>query len=548
MAGERYDAIVIGGGHNGLVASAYLAKGGLKVLLVERRSVLGGAAVTEEIYPGFRVDTVLHDAGMIRPQIVQDLFLKMHDLELMPMGGGDGPVVFAPMPDGRPLSLWSNHTMSAGSLGYFSPRDATRFADYRQTVNRYAAFLEQVLAQIPPDLTQLDVTTLFSWLSVGREFKGMGGRDMYGLLRVLPMSLKEWMEEWFESDPVRAVLAAPGLTGLCQGPRSAGTVFVLLYHHLGQRLDGLPASVQVRGGVGNLAAALDRAARSLGVVVRTGTAVQRILMDGGRATGVVLDDGEHVPANIVLSGASPRHTFNQLVDPYELDPEFVRAIGNIKYKGVVAKVNLALSGLPRFTAAPDDPNCLRGRIQISPGLDYLEQAYDAAKYGRFSERPYLDIRIPSLQDPTLAPDGQHVMSIWVQYAPHQLRGTNWEEQRDNLANTVLNTLAEYAPNIWELILHRQVLTPADLETTFGLAEGSVYHGEMTLDQLFFMRPAAGWGQYRSPVAGLYLCGAGTHPGGGITGEPGRLAAQAVLQDRKAASKAANSRWQVVNKK
>jgi phytoene dehydrogenase-like protein len=269
------------------------------------------------------------------------------------------------------------------------------------------------------------------------------------------MSLVEWMEEWFESDVVRAALAAPGITGIRQGPRAAGTVFVLLYHHLGQRLDGLPASAQVRGGVGNLALALDRAARSFGAVVRSGTAVQRILLDNGRATGVVLDDGEHVEAGVVLSGANPRHTFMELVDPYELDTDFVRAIDHIKFRGAVAKVNLALSGLPDFTAAADDPNYLRGRIQIAPGMDYLEQAYDAAKYGRFSERPYLDIRIPSLNDPSLAPEGQQVMSIWAQYAPYQLREGTWAEEGDKLANTVLSTLAEYAPNIWDLIVQRR---------------------------------------------------------------------------------------------
>jgi phytoene dehydrogenase-like protein len=544
MAGERYEAIVVGGGHNGLVAAAYLAKAGLKTLVVERRNLLGGMAVTEEIYPGFRVDTVAHEAGMIRPQIVQELFLKMHDLELMPAGGGAGPAVFAPQPDGRALALWSNHALSAGSLGYFSQHDATNFAEYRQAVNRFAAFLERALSQTPPDLAQLDVNTMMSWLSLGREFKGMGGRDMYGLLRVLPMSLQEWMEEWFENDAVQALLAAPGITGIRQGPRAAGTVFVLLYHHLGQRLDGLPASAQVRGGVGNLSLALERAARSFGAVVRSGTAVKRILLDNGRATGVVLDDGEHVEAGVVLSGANPRYTFTELVDPYELDTHFVRAIGNIKFRGAVAKVNLALSGLPNFTAASDDPNYLRGRIQISPSMDYLEQAYDAAKYGRYSERPYLDIRIPSLNDSSLAPEGQHVMSIWAQYAPYQLRGTTWAEEGDKLANNVLNTLAEYAPNIWDLIVQRQILTPADLETTYGLAEGNIYHGDMMLDQLFFMRPVAGWAQYRTPISGLYLCGAGAHPGGGITGEPGRLAAQSVLQDRKAANKATNSKWQV----
>jgi phytoene dehydrogenase-like protein len=398
---------------------------------------------------------------------------------------------------------------------------------------RYAAFLEMALARTPPDLDHLSAATILPWLGVGKDFKGLGGPDMYGLLRLLPMSLQAFLSEWFESEVVQGVLAAPGITGIQQGPLSGGTAFVLLYHHLGQRQDGLPSTAFVYGGMCNLAEALASAARQFGARIQVVSPVISIQVKDGRATGIVLENGDEIKAGIVISSASPRHTFTELVHPTEFDPNFMRAIRTIKYRGAVAKINLALSGLPTFTALPNgDARYLHGRIQISPSLNYLEQAYDAAKYGRFSARPYLDIRLPSLVDPTLAPPWQHVMSILMQYAPYCLKGGSWAEQRQALENTVINTLAEYAPDITELILHSQILTPADLEGTYGLAEGSIYHGELMLDQLLFMRPVPGWAQYRTPIQGLYLCGAGAHPGGGITGEPGRLAAQEVLKDLK----------------
>ncbi len=526
---NNYDVIIVGGGHNGLVTAAYLAKAGVKVVVLEKRPFLGGIAVTEEIYPGFRVDSVLHNAGTFRPQIVRDLFLKMHNFEL----SIPDAVVFAPLPDGNHLTLWQDVGRTAAEIGRFSAKDGEKFREYSDTLSKYAAFVENALSHVPPNLGQLSAGTVMPWLGVGRTFMGLGGQDMYGLLRMLPMSLEEFLSEWFENETVQGVLAAPGITAIHQGPYSGGTAYVLLYHHLGHRLMGLPSTGFIYGGVSKLSEALASAARQFGTMIRLVSPVGQILVKEGKTSGVVLESGEEIYAPVVVSTADPYRTFTKLIDPYELDTQFVRNVRHIRFRGVTAKVNLALSGLPDFTALRSgDRSLLYGRIQISPSLMYLEEAYTAVKYGRMSERPYLDIRIPSLTDPTLAPPGQHVMSILVQYTPYQLRAGTWAEQRETLQETVLQTLEAYAPNLRSLILYSQVLTPADLEKTYGLTEGHLYHGELSLDQLLLMRPTPECAQYRTPVQGLYLGGSGSHPGGGITGEPGRLAAQEVLRDLK----------------
>ncbi len=527
MAEIQYDAVLIGGGHNSLVAAAYLAKAGLRPLLLEARPILGGAAVTEEIYPGFRTDTVLHSAGMFRPQIIRDLFLKMYDFELAPAE----PLLFLPLPDGESLTLWSDPARSEAEIRKHSPHDADRFADFCRQIERYAAFIESALGRLPTSPGQLSAGDILSGLLVGGDFRRLGD-EMYGLLRVLPMSLVEWLEEWFTTPAVQAAVGAPGILGLRQGPRSGGTALLLLYHHLGARTAaGVPSPGIVRGGIGKLIQALADSARNFGAEIRTSARVERVMLQNGRAAGVALAGGEEIQARFVISGANPRHTFTELVDMYELPPTFNRAVENIRFRGATAKVNLALDRLPRFLSAPaNDLTLLRGRIQIGPSLTYIEQAYDAAKYGRFSSRPFLDIVIPTLNDPSLAPAGKHTMSILVQYAPYALRDAGWDDCRDTLGETVIAALAEYAPDIRETIIHQQVLTPADLEATYGLPEGNLYHGEMMLDQLLYMRPVPGWAGYRTPLEGLYLCGSGCHPGGGVTGEPGRLAAQVILQD------------------
>lgn len=526
---RNFNVIVIGGGHNGLVTAAYLARAGAQVVVLEARPLVGGIATTEEICPGFWVDTVLHSAATFRPRIVRELFLKMYDFGY----AGGGPHLFLPLPDGRSLTLGQDVATSEASIRALSVQDADRFLDYCLMMERHAAFIEKALAQAPPDVTQLDTGQLLPWLGVGASFRAMG-EEMYELLRVLPMSLVEWMDRWFQHPAVRAAVSAPGVIGLRQGPFSAGTAFLLLYHMLGQRTKGgIPAAGIVRGGTGRLTQALAAAAYQFGAEIRTNSPVAEVRLRDGRATGVVLANGDELMADVVVSAVDPRRTFTELVDPYELDPSFNRAIANIKFRGATAKVNLALDRLPSFTALPaGDTTVLQGRIQIGPSLEYIEQAYDAAKYGRFSTQPFLDIIIPTLHDPSLAPAGKHTMSILVQYAPYELREGSWPERAEALGDTVIDTLAAYAPDIRDVILERQVLTPADLEARYGLTEGSLYHGEMMLDQLFIMRPVPGWSQYRTPIDRLYLCGSGSHPGGGLTGEPGRLAAEAILHDAK----------------
>jgi phytoene dehydrogenase-like protein len=524
---EQFEAIVVGGGHNGLVTAAYLAKAGVKVLVLETRPYLGGVSSTHEIHPGFHVDSVLHNAGMFRPQIMRDLFLKMHNLDWLPVD----PVVFAPLPDGNRLTLWRDGAQTAAEISRFSTIDGAAYMEYSQMMATFSQFLESALSRTPPNLSHPSTDNLSPWLGFGKNVLGLGGKDLYAFLRVLPMSLEEFLSEWFEHEAVQGVLAGPGVTCLQQGPMSGGTAFNLLYHHLGQRLGGTASLGVVRGGIGNLTNALASAAQGFGAIIRLSAPVEKILVENGRSVGIVLDSGEEIKAPVVVSGVNPHHTFTQLVDPIELDVKFLRAVRNIKYRGTVAKLNLALDGLPTFTALPEEnTHLLHGRIQISPSLVYLEKAYDAAKYGRFSEQPYLDIRIPSLADSTLAPAGKHVMSIQMQYAPHTLREQDWSQQKAALKNRILDTLSSYAPDLQDYILQAQILTPADLEAQFSLADGGIYHGQMMLDQLLFMRPVPGWGYYRTPLAGLYINGAGAHPGGGITGEPGRLAAQEILKD------------------
>lgn len=547
MTDHEPEIIIIGGGHNGLIAAAYLAKAGQKVLLLEARPALGGLAVTEEIIPGFWVDTALHSAATLRPRVIRELFLKMHDFAFAPAAA----LSFLPLPDGRSLTIWPDPLRTMDEIRAFSDHDADRFVDYCQETERFAGFLERALSLTPPDPAQPAGLDLLGWLGVAAKFRAMG-TEMYDFLRALPMSVWEAMDDWFTDPAVRASLAAPALVGTQQGPRSGGTNFLLLYHHLGQRSQaGRPRPGIVRGGMGQLSAALAAAAHQFGVEIRTNARVAAVKIAGGQATGVILENGNEIDAPVVVSSATPYHTFTDLVDPYELPVTFNRHIANTRYRSATAKVNLALDTLPHFIALPAGQTAaqvapLTGRIQIGPSIPYLEKAYDAAKYGQLSAHPFLDMVIPTLHDPRLAPAGKHTLSILVQYAPYQVTGTPAEMPagmpalpenavRARLGDLVMDTLAEYIPHIKDITLARQVLTPADLERRFGVTGGNLYHGEMMLDQLFFMRPVPGYARYRTPIAGLYLCGAGCHPGGGITGEPGRLAAQTILKDVKTIS-------------
>lgn len=523
-----YDIIIIGAGHNGLVTAAYLARAGKRVLVLERRATLGGAAATEEIFSGFKFDTGASEAGLLRPEIVADLDLPRHGLEFLTSPAA----VFAPQPNGDSLTLWRDEQSTLAEIARHSAKDAERFPAFLRLVKRLTEVLQRIMLLTPPNVAELKFEELLPWLNSGRKLRQLGKHDMMEFLRVLPMPVTEFLDEWFESEALKAVLGAAGVTGSMQGPQASGTAFVMLYHHLGAANGGFKASVRVKGGMGSLAAALAGAAKKYGTEIRRAAEVVRIKVEDGRATGVVLAGGEEIAARAVVSNADPRRTFLDLVGAPRLGPTFVRRVRNIRLRGTTAKMNLALRGLPRFNGMPKNEDCLSGHVLICPSLEYLERAFDDAKYGRFSQKPCLDLVIPTLLDPGLAPAGRHILAVTMQYAPYRLRESHWEKERDKLGDHFVATLAEYAPSLPDLILHRQVLTPLDYEREYGLTEGGEFHGQMGLDQLLFMRPVAGYGRYRTPVGNLYLCGAGTHPGGGVTGAPGYNAAREILKDWK----------------
>jgi len=523
-----YDAIIIGAGHNGIVTAACLAKAGRRVLVLEKRETLGGAAATEEIFPGFKFNTGAHDAGLFRQEIIDQLGLKKHGLEFI-----ESPIaVFAPQLAGPSFTLWREPEKNIAEIAKFSKADAEKFPAFIRLVNKLTTLLDSIMLLTPPGVMQNSFDELLAWAGAGLKLKRSGKREMMEFLRILPMTVTEFLNEWFENDSLKAVLGSAGVTGSMQGPQASGTAFVMLYHYPGLANGGFRASRFVKGGIGQLSAALANAARKHGAEIRTDVEVAQIKLNDNKASGVILKNGEEISSRVVVSNADPRRTFFELVGAPNLGPTLVRRVRNIRFRGTTAKVNLALSGLPHFKNGSDSEAHLSGHIIICPSLEYLERAYDDAKYGRYSQKPYLDIVIPTILDSSLAPAGKHIMSITMQYAPYKLRENNWNERREKLGDHIINTLAEYAPNIKDLILHRQVITPLDWERDYSLTEGGEFHGQMGLDQMLFMRPVAGFGQYRTPIENLYLCGAGTHPGGGVTGAPGYNAAREVLKDLK----------------
>ena len=524
--GGSYDTIVIGAGHNGLVTAAYLARAGHKVLVLEQREVVGGAAATEEVLPGFRVDTGAHRIGGLSSVMVHDLSLVRHGLELLDVEA----TAFVPVLEGMPLTLWRDPKKTADSIREISTADAEAWLPFTELIGKAAGFLEATWTSTPPDVTGNDLGDLIASAKLGMKLRRLGKKDMVEVMRILPMSVYELLDDWFESDLVKGALAASAVNGTCQGPMAAGTVYTLLHHHVGAGAGIIRPTRRVQGGIGRLSEALVASCEQFAAEVRTGATVGRILVEDGTAVGVVVGSAE-IRAKRIVASTDPRRTFFELLEPSEMTPEFARKVSNIRYRGVCAKVHLALSALPNFTCQPGAGDHLKGVISISPSLEYVERAFDTAKYGRVSERPYLEVSIPSLSDASVAPDGKHLMSIVFQYAPYTLcDGGEWNEAaRTKLGDLAIATLAEYAPNMESLVEARHVLTPLDLERTFGLSEGNIYHGEMTLDQLLFMRPVPSASRYRAPIAALYLCGAGTHPGGGVTGVPGFNAAREILK-------------------
>jgi len=522
---SSYDAIVIGGGHNGLVCAAYLARAGRRVLVLERRHVLGGAAVTEEVFPGFRFSVCSYVVSLLRPEIIRELDLPRHGLEILPLDG-----TFTPMLDGDYLWRVNDHARTRREIARHSRLDAEAYDEYGRAMVEMSRFVKPILELTPPDPTRPGLAGLKDLFAMLRRFRALPLLDRHNQMQLMTMSAVDFLDPWFETDVLKATMSASGIIGTFLGVRSPGTAYVLLHHYMGE-IDGAFRSWGlVRGGTGSISNSIADAGREAGVEIRTSAEVARIAVRQGRATGVVLANGDEIAARTVCSSVDPRLTFLGLVGEAELEDEFVSEIRRFKFRGSSGKVNLALDGLPSFRALPGPGTHLRGAISISPSVDYMERAYDDAKYGRFSRRPYVDIVIPSLTDPTMAPPGKHVMSCFVQYAPYHLKGGHWDEQRDAFGDAVLDAVAEHAPNIRDVILHRQVLTPLDLEREFGLTEGNIFHGELTLEQLFFLRPAPGWAGYRTPIRGLYLGGSGAHPGGGIMGAPGRNAARKILAD------------------
>ena len=514
-----------------MVNAAYLARAGKKVLVLERRHVLGGAAVTEEIFPGFKFSVCSYVVSLLRPEIIRDLDLPRHGLEILPLDG-----TFTPTPSGDYLWRVNDHGKTHREIARHSKVDAEAYDEFGKAMQAMCRFVKPILSMVPPDPTTLDPRELMKLLFIGRRFQGMTSEDKYNQVQLMTMSAVDFLDQWFETDVLKATMSASGIIGTFLGVRSPGTAYVLLHHYMGEIDGAFRAWGFARGGTGAISNSIGEAAKEAGAEIRTKAGIAKILVKDGKARGVALENGDEIYADIISSSVDPRMTFIKLMEPGNVPDEFRDEIQRFKFRGSSGKVNLALDALPEFKCMPGEGAHLRGAISVSPAVEYMERAYDDAKYGNFSRRPYIDMVIPSLTDPSVAPAGKHVMSCFVQYAPYKLRpGLNWDEQREAFGNNVIDTIAEYAPNIKNIIVGKQVLTPLDLEREFGLSEGNIFQGELSLEQLFFLRPVPGWARYRTPVKNLYMCGSATHPGGGIMGANGRLAALEILKDFKGAA-------------
>ena len=524
--GQR--VVLIGGGHNALITAFYLAKGGFKPVVLERREMVGGGAITEEFHPGFRASTLAHTLGPLRADVARDLQLDKFDCEIL----SPDPRVFAPTSDGKALLFYDDVAKTAAAIGNFSAKDASKYAQFARSLEQTASFFTQLASITPPAIDKPTPEDLWNLLKTGRSVRSLGKTGIFDLLRWGPMAVADFVAEFFETELLRAVIAARGIFGTALGPWSAGSTAVLL---LRAAADAHPVGSAAfpRGGLGAFTCALAESARQVGAEIRTDAEVRHILIKDGAVTGIVLTDGEEITVEAIVSGVDPKRTFFHLVDPSQLDPTFANRMKNFRANGTVAKVNLALGGLPAFPALADNESYLKtlsGRIHIGPEIDYLERAFDASKYGEFSKTPWLDVTIPTILDPSLAPDGKHVLSAYVQFAPFKLREGNWYTRRRDLGDAVIKTLAAYAPNLPGLVEGIQIITPQDLETSYGFTGGHIFHGELALDQLFTMRPVLDWARYKTPIRGLFLCGSGTHPGNGLTGASGANAAREIIRD------------------
>jgi phytoene dehydrogenase-like protein len=524
MAGS-YDAVIIGAGHNGLVTACYLARAGWKVLVLERRHVVGGACVTEEAFPGFKVSTAAYVNSLFRKEIIRDLRLADYGFALLERN----PSSFSPFLDGRYLLLGPDAAMNRAEISKFSVRDAENYPKYEAMLERVADVIEPTLVMRPPNLLKPGWRDLWNLFQLGRAFRKMGA-GMSEAVEVLSGPARTILDRWFESEQLKATLATDAIIGAMAAPSMPGTAYVLFHHVMGETNGKRGVWAYVRGGMGGLTQALAGAGKALGVEIRTETEVGRILVKDGTAYGVALADGTEIRARVVASNADANITFNRLLDNRLLPPAFAEAINRISYDSASLKINVALSEVPNFTACPSSQPGLhhRGTIHICPDQDYIERAYDDAKYGRPSANPVLECTLPSVVDPTVAPPGQHLMSMFIQYAPYKLREGNWDDLKESFADRCFDILNEYAPNFKRSVIARQVLSPLDIERTFALTGGNIFQGAMTLNQLFFLRPVPGFAGYRTPIRGLYLCGAAAHPGGGVIGAAGWNAARTIL--------------------
>jgi phytoene dehydrogenase-like protein len=525
-----YDAVIVGGGHNGLTAAAYLARAGLSTLVLERREIVGGCCVTEEIAPGCRVSTTSYIASMLRPEVISDLRLAEYGLRMVPCD----PAIQVPFPGGQVVPWWADRERAKAEFKKLSAKDAETFIQMDDRLKKLARYLQPFFMEPPPEI---DTRSMRGWsdlFRVGKKFRGISSDEVSQLISFLTGSLGEFLDHNYESEKMKTMFLANNVYGKHGGPYQPGTAIGLLFHLLSggeHELQGFYGHVM--GGMGAITQALAASGQKLGVEIRTSAPVAQIDVRDGRARGVVLEDGTEIRARIVLSNADPKRTFLKMVAASELPSEFLHSIRGIKMDGPCAKVNLVLDAEPRFTGTSPTATALeRTFYTLVPSLAFAERCYDIAKFGEIPEELWVDCVVSSNADPSLAPAGKHILTCFVQYVPYHLRQGTWDENREMLGNRVIKKIAEYAPNVPDAINARQVLTPLDLERTYGLTEGNIFHGDLRLEQLFFMRPVSGWSQYRTPVDGLYLCGAGAHPGGGVTGAPGHNAAHQVLRDWK----------------
>lgn len=525
-ASKAYDAIVVGAGHNGLVSACYLARAGLKVLVLERNSYLGGAAVSRRLYDGFTYSNCSYVCSLLRTEIIRALELPSHGLQIIPYEGG-----CTLMRDGGHLAVYDNHDAMRREIARHSRRDAESYDRYVRDMLRHCRFIKPLLLRTPPDPTSLRPRDLRELLFLGRHLGKLGEARIYDTLRFFSMSCADMLDEYFESEIVKAHLAGSSIIGTALGPRSPGSAYVLLHHYMGSIDGAVGAWGFARGGMGAITSALAASLEASGGTVRASAPVEQILVRGGRATGVVLAGGEEVAASVVLSNLDVKRTFLETVPPEHLPAEFIEQVRRFKIRGSSGKLNIALDGLPHFPAIPQGSPATRGDMHITDSLEMVERAYDDWKEGRWSRAPYVDMLIPTQIDPSMAPDGKHYMSVFVQYCPYRLADGEWTpERRQAFGNTVIDAIAHHSPDFKDLIRHAEIRTPCDIESEVGLTEGNIFQGELTFDQLLFNRPIPGYAQYRTPLAGMYLCGSSTHPGGGVMGAPGANAARAVLRD------------------